>query len=43
MVNPLPVLTTVPTDTWVEATWEDFLTEDDGAISRWLLTIFNHA
>ncbi|MBA3922732.1 MAG: Uma2 family endonuclease [Nostocaceae cyanobacterium] len=29
MVNPLPVLTTVPTDTWVEATWEDFLTFAD--------------
>ncbi|MBA3922731.1 MAG: Uma2 family endonuclease [Nostocaceae cyanobacterium] len=29
MVNPPPVLTTVPTDTWVEATWEDFLTFAD--------------
>lgn len=29
MVNPLPVLTTVPTDTWVESTWEDFLTFAD--------------
>ncbi|KAM3096721.1 Uma2 family endonuclease [Phormidesmis sp. 146-12] len=29
MVNPLPVLTTVPTDTWVEADWEDFLTFAD--------------
>jgi Uma2 family endonuclease len=28
-MNPLPVLTTVPTDTWVEATWEDFLTFAD--------------
>lgn len=29
MVNAPPVLTTVPTDTWVEATWEDFLTFAD--------------
>lgn len=29
MVNPLPVIETVPTDTWVEATWEDFLTFAD--------------
>lgn len=29
MVNPPPVLQTVPTDTWVEATWEDFLTFAD--------------
>ncbi|BAZ81385.1 MAG: hypothetical protein ACKPEO_11795 [Sphaerospermopsis kisseleviana] len=26
MVNSPLVLTTIPTDTWVEATWEDFLT-----------------
>lgn len=29
MVNPPPVITTVPTDTWVEADWEDFLTFAD--------------
>lgn len=29
MVNPPPVLSTVPTDTWVEAAWEDFLTFAD--------------
>lgn len=29
MVNSPPVLTTVSTDTWVEATWEDFLTFAD--------------
>ncbi|HEY9659419.1 MAG TPA: Uma2 family endonuclease, partial [Allocoleopsis sp.] len=29
MVNPLPLLQTVPTETWVEATWEDFLTFAD--------------
>lgn len=29
MVNPLTVIETVPTDTWVEATWEDFLTFAD--------------
>lgn len=29
MVNPPPVLNTVPTDTWVEAAWEDFLTFAD--------------
>lgn len=29
MVNPPPVLQTVPTDTWVEATWEDFLSFAD--------------
>lgn len=29
MVNPPPVLHTVPTDTWVEATWDDFLTFAD--------------
>lgn len=29
MVNPPPVLQTVPTDTWVEAVWEDFLTFAD--------------
>ncbi|MEM9165374.1 MAG: hypothetical protein AAGC54_20230 [Cyanobacteria bacterium P01_F01_bin.4] len=32
MVNPLPILNTVPTETWVESH-----TEDDGAISRWLI------
>ncbi len=26
MVNPLPILETVPIDTWVEASWDDFLT-----------------
>lgn len=29
MVNPPPVLHTVPTDTWVEATWDNFLTFAD--------------
>ncbi len=29
MVNPLPLITTVPTDTWVKADWEDFLTFAD--------------
>jgi Uma2 family endonuclease len=29
MVNSPLVLTTVPTDTWIEATWEDFLTFAD--------------
>jgi Uma2 family endonuclease len=29
MLNPLSVVETVPTDTWVEATWEDFLTFAD--------------
>jgi Uma2 family endonuclease len=29
MVNSSPVLTTVEPDTWVEATWEDFLTFAD--------------
>ena len=29
MVNPLPLLTTLPTDTWVKADWEDFLTFAD--------------
>ena len=29
MVNPPPVLNTVPTDTWVAAAWEDFLTFAD--------------
>ncbi len=29
MVNPLPVLHTILTDTWVEAPWEDFLTFAD--------------
>jgi Uma2 family endonuclease len=29
MVNPAPVIETVPTDTWVEATWEDFVTFAD--------------
>lgn len=29
MVNPLPVLHTVPTDTWVKIAWEDFLTFAD--------------
>lgn len=29
MVNPPPVLQTVPTDTWVETAWEDFLTFAD--------------
>ncbi|MEO0456911.1 MAG: Uma2 family endonuclease [Cyanobacteria bacterium P01_A01_bin.114] len=29
MVNPLPVLNTVPIETWVEATWEEFLTFAD--------------
>lgn len=29
MVNPLPVLYTVPTDTWVKIAWEDFLTFAD--------------
>lgn len=26
MVNPPPQITTVPTDTWIAADWEDFLT-----------------
>jgi Uma2 family endonuclease len=25
MVNPLPMVTTIPTETWVETEWEDFL------------------
>ena len=29
MVNPTPVLETVPTDTWFEVSWEDFLTFAD--------------
>lgn len=29
MVNPPPVLQTVPTETWVEATWDSFLTFAD--------------
>ncbi|MGH8002808.1 MAG: Uma2 family endonuclease [Brasilonema sp.] len=29
MVNPLPIIDTVPTDTWVDATWEEFLTFAD--------------
>jgi len=29
MVNPSPVVDTVPVDTWVEAAWEDFLTFAD--------------
>lgn len=29
MVNPLPVLQTVPIETWVKAAWEDFLTFAD--------------
>jgi Uma2 family endonuclease len=29
MVNPSPVLQTVPTETWVKAAWEDFLTFAD--------------
>jgi Uma2 family endonuclease len=29
MVNPPPALSTVPTDTWVAADWEDFLTFAD--------------
>jgi len=29
MVNPSPTLQTVPTDTWVKATWEEFLTFAD--------------
>jgi Uma2 family endonuclease len=29
MVNPPPVLETVPTDTWLEVSWEDFLTFAD--------------
>lgn len=29
MANPPPMLHTVPTDNWVEATWEDFLTFAD--------------
>jgi len=29
MVNPPPVLSTIATDTWVEANWEDFLTFAD--------------
>lgn len=35
MVNPSPVLTTVPTDTWVKADWEDFLTfaDDPGLVN----------
>lgn len=29
MVNPSPILQTIPTDTWVKATWEEFLTFAD--------------
>ena len=29
MVNPPPVLSTVPTDTWVNADWDQFLTFAD--------------
>ena len=29
MVNPVPILQTIPTDTWVKATWEEFLTFAD--------------
>jgi Uma2 family endonuclease len=29
MVNSYPTLQTIPTDTWVKATWEDFLTFAD--------------
>ncbi len=29
MVNPLPIIDTVPTDIWVDATWEEFLTFAD--------------
>lgn len=32
MVNPLPIIDTIPTDTWVEATWEEFLTFADDPI-----------
>lgn len=34
MVNPSPILQTIPIDTWVDATWEDFLTfADDPTLS----------
>ena len=29
MVNPLPLITTIPTETWVKADWKDFLTFAD--------------
>lgn len=29
MVNPFPTIDTIPTDTWIEATWEEFLTFAD--------------
>lgn len=29
MINPVPIISTVPIDTWVEAEWEDFLTFAD--------------
>ena len=29
MVNPLPLITTISTETWVKADWEDFLTFAD--------------
>ncbi|NET01756.1 MAG: Uma2 family endonuclease [Sphaerospermopsis sp. SIO1G1] len=29
MINSPPIITTVPTDTWVEASWEDFITFAD--------------
>lgn len=35
MLNQAPVIDTVPTDTWVEAAWEDFLTfADDPTLAR---------
>ncbi|WP_017742535.1 hypothetical protein [Scytonema hofmannii] len=35
MLNQAPVIDTVPTDTWVEAAWEDFLTfADDPTLER---------
>lgn len=32
MVNPSPSLQTIPTDTWVEVAWEDFLTFADDPV-----------
>lgn len=29
MVNPFPILQTIPTETWIAASWEDFLTFAD--------------
>lgn len=29
MVNPVPILQTIATDTWIKATWEEFLTFAD--------------